>query len=159
MKTNSIKTGIVGMLLVGLTSCEKPALKKSTYPLLTKSTMEVVDSFAKEGKKILNNPEYKCYAVDTVPIEFFMTSSMLEKRLNKRADLAMPKTKIGEKLEEKRKFIGRVLHYEKQTVDINAPNYIKPKAVIDNSHYYSYSWHEIEHVPVKYYGIPNPKLK
>ena len=133
MKTNSIKTGIVGMLLVGLTSCEKPALKKSTYPLLTKSTMEVVDSFAKEGKKILNNPEYKCYAVDTVPIEFFMTSSMLEKRLNKRADLAMPKTKIGEKLEEKRKFIGRVLHYEKQTVDINAPNYIKPKAVIDNS--------------------------
>ena len=39
------------------------------------------------------------------------------------------------------------------------PKYINQKAIIDNSNFYSYSWIGTAHVPVKYYGKPNPALK
>ena len=159
MKINSIKTCITGVLISSMISCDKPALKKSTHPLLTKSTIELVDSFAKKGKKILDDPEYKCFALDTVDLELYMSASMLKHRLNRHMERLMPQTKIGEKVEKKLKLVGKVLYFEDEIVDIMVPNYIEPKAVIDNSYYYSYSWFQAEHIPVKYYGKPNPKLK
>ncbi len=159
MKINPIKTCIAGILISGLASCEKPMLKKTTSPMLSKATIEMVDSFAKEGKKIINNPEYKCYGVDTVGIEPYMASKAFGEMLNRRANMAMPQTKVGEKFEERTQLCGRVIYSDSVKSDVKLPNYIEPKVVIDNSAYYSYSPLETAHVPVKYYGKPNPDLK
>ena len=51
MNVNNIKTFMIGAMVSGLTACEKPVLKKTNNPLLTSTTKEVVDSFAKESKK------------------------------------------------------------------------------------------------------------
>lgn len=159
MKISPIKTLIAGMLMSGMVSCEKPVLKKTAYPMLSKETMEVVDSFAREGKKIVNNPEYKCYAVDTVGIESYMSSKDLGEVLSRRANMALPLTKVGEKFERRTKLCGMVVYNDIEKVDVKLPDYIEPKAVIDNSAYYSYSTFDKAHVPVKYYGKPNPELK
>lgn len=159
MKVNYIKTFMAGTILSGFTACQKPILKKTNHPLLTSKTIAVVDSFAKEGKKIVNNPEYKCFAKDTVPLNFYMSPKMLERRLNNRIAIATPEVKTGEKYEQKLKLCGKVLYNEVEKVDIKEPKYINPKAVIDNSNYYSYSCVGAAHVPVKYYGKPNPALK
>lgn len=159
MKVNYIKTLMIGTIISGLTSCQKPLLKKTSHPLLTSKTIAVVDSFAKEGEKFVNNPEYKYFAKDTIPLNFYMSPSMLERRLNNHIIAATPKIKIGEKYEEKLKLCGKVLYNEVEKVDIKEPKYINQKAIIDNSNFYSYSWIGSAHVPVKYYGKPNPALK
>lgn len=159
MKVNYVKTVLVGTILSGMTACQKQVLKPAKHPLLTSSTMEVVDSFAKEGKKIVNNPEYKCFGKDTIPLNFYMNSAMLERRLNRYMTAATPQIKTGEKFEKKLKLSGKVLYNEIEKVDVKESKYVEPKAVIDNSNYYSYSWYQVAHVPVKYYGKPNPVLK
>ena len=158
MKVNSIKAGILGIIALCTASCAKPALKRSAHPMLTKSTMALVDSFAREGKKIINNPEYKCYAIDTVYLETFMTPGMLERRLMSRANNAMPMTKVGERYEEHLKLMGKVLYSATEKVDVSLPNYIDVKPVIKNE-YYKYNWYGSEHIPVRYYGKPNPQLR
>ena len=159
MKINYIKTFLAGTMLTGITACQKQTLKPTTRPLLTSGTKEVVDSFAKDGKKIINNPEYKCFGKDTIPLNFYMSSAMLERRLNRYMTAANPQVNIGEKSEEKLKLCGKVLYNEVERVDVKEPKYVEQKAVIDNSNYYSYSWYGVAHVPVKYYGKPNLALK
>lgn len=159
MNVNNIKTFMIGAMVSGLTACEKPVLKKTNQPLLTSTTKELVDSFAKESKKVLNNSEYKCFAKDTIPLHFYMSAEMLERRLNTRMSMAMPQVKIGEKYEDRLRLCGKVLSRRREKIDINEPKYIEPKVVIDNSNYYSYRWFNSAHIPVKYYGKPNPNLK
>ncbi len=159
MKVNYVKTFMAGTIISGLTACHKPVLKKTNHPLLTSKTIAVVDSFAKEGKKVVKNPEYKCFAKDTISLHFYTSHSMLERKLNNRIEAVTPTVKTGEKYEEKLKLCGKALYYETEKVDIKEPKYINQKAVIDNSNYYSYSWFSTAHVPVKYYGKPNPALK
>ena len=159
MNVNNIKTFMIGAMVSGLTACEKPVLKKTNNPLLTSTTKEVVDSFAKESKKILSNSEYRCFAKDTIPLNFYMSPEMLERRLNTRMSIAMPQVKVGGKYEERLRVCGKVLSRKIEKVDIKEPKYIEPKVVMDNSNYYSYRWFNSAHIPVKYYGKPNPKLK
>ena len=159
MKINYVKTVLVGTILSGMTACQKQVLKPTPPPLLTSSTMEVVDSFAKEGEKIVSNPEYKCFGKDTIPLNFYMSSAMLERRLNRYMTTATPQIKTGEKFEKKLKLCGKVLYNEIEKVDVKESKYVEPKVVIDNSNYYSYSWYQVAKIPVRYYGKPNPTLK
>lgn len=150
-------TVLAGALLSCTTACHKQTYQETAKPFLTKKSIYVLDTFANNSKKILNDTTYKCFGVDTIQIPRHVHSMIknFKNNLLIKANRKMPKTNIDT---VKSNIISPSLHQTMQGKIIRKrDNFTDTHVVFDNSKFYTKNDFDV-FVPVKYYGKPVDKL-
>lgn len=134
----------------------KPVLRETTSPYLTKKSVELLDSFCRKSKEILSDTSYVKCGVDTIPLPAYLETQFdrFERTIQQSIQKSVPKSVVDSV--ETKTYYPSMHQYLKHTKYVYADDYKNVVPVIDNSKYYTTSGYNV-YVPVEYYGIPSSK--
>lgn len=148
-------------LSTSLISCNRERsykeLNKEDVPIEFK---EAIDSFVHENKDIPENPNFVKYGEDTLRFEKFYLydTPRFRRDLEKMAQKNMPKTCVGSKKDLVPIFNGKTVVLRAKKRNIYEYHYVNNKAVVVSDKLFTQRGRDI-HIPIQFYGEPNPKLK
>ena len=154
MKIGSIiKTTVVSLTALAATSCERgPVHQIKPNAMIS----EFVDSFSREGQKVLKDTSYHFYGKDTLQLDTKDLSSNSDKFL-KNADSAIPDSVTGQRVSNIVYYSGKSMRIIPTVTNIMENKFVNPKTVVDNKVFANKNGELF--VPVKFYGQKNPELK
>ena len=158
MKTTALPLAIAG---AALTSCQ---LQNAEKVEITAELKAKLDSISDESKKVLLDSNYVCYGRDLIQVspELIIKEPQkgaLQSTLNEYAAQSMDSINV-DKIEVYNACVSglsitnKYRIYHDATYYINAPEYLSPKAVIENKDSITTDGGSVV-IPVKYYGIYN----
>jgi hypothetical protein len=143
------------LALAALTACvpNKPIFKETNSPYLSEKSIEMLDSFSKENKKVLSDTNYVKCGADTILVQPYLETQFdrFQKTIEQSIQKSVPKSIVD--TVESKTFYPTMRQYIKQPKYIYADEYKDIVPVIDNSKFYTKSKFDV-YVPVEYYGIP-----
>ena len=150
------KFALAGTLtLAALTACvpNKPALKETDKPCLSEKSIEILDSFSKENRKIISDTNYVKCGTDTILVQPYLETQF--DHFQKTIDQSIKKSVLKSIVDsvESKTYYPSMHQYIKRTKYIYADVFKNIVPVIDNSKFYTKSSYDV-YVPVEYYGIP-----
>lgn len=144
--------------LATLAACtpNKPVLRETNNPYLSKKSIEMLDSFCKENKEIVSDTNYVKCGEDTILVHPYLETNMhkFERTIQESINEKVPKSVVDSTTTKT--FYPGMSQFRKHTKYTYASDYKGVVPVIDNSKYYTSNDYNV-YVPVEYYGIPTNK--
>jgi len=158
---NLLKVGVLSsMLTLPATSCQRLPLKELPAEQVSSVVINRVDSFISESNNLLKKNNYQTFMNDTIKItkDFFNNPAKFFKKLDKEAASNVPRTVVRTYTVMVPSVVHKWRVVEPQTRHEYEKNFIEPRTIMCSNKIFTRDSVDI-YIPVKYVGIPNPKLQ